>query len=71
MDAEIDAEADEYHREGDRDQVELAHNALKKWQTVFIKASSQGSSVGCYQVNDASVLVQHLQQAFSYSPYDD
>lgn len=43
--------------------------ALQKWGSIFVKAASQGSSVGCYRVDDAAQIAEVLQQAFSYSPY--
>lgn len=46
-----------------------AQDALKNWGTVFVKASNQGSSVGCYQVSDAETLDKVLQEAFTLSPY--
>jgi D-alanine-D-alanine ligase len=50
-------------------QIDTARNALQQWQSVFIKASSQGSSVGCYQVDDEQSLEPCLAKAFTYSPY--
>lgn len=38
-------------------------------QDVFIKASNQGSSVGCYHVTDAKDLQPKIKEAFKYSPY--
>ncbi|WP_295801078.1 D-alanine--D-alanine ligase [uncultured Microbulbifer sp.] len=46
-----------------------AQDALKQWGSVFIKASNQGSSVGCYKVSDAEALEQALREAFALSPY--
>ena len=43
--------------------------ALEKWGSIFIKAASQGSSVGCYRVDSVDELATTLEQAFSYSPY--
>ncbi|MBL4827691.1 MAG: D-alanine--D-alanine ligase [Spongiibacteraceae bacterium] len=50
-------------------EVDRAYNALEEWGCVFIKAASQGSSVGCYQVSDKSTLAQCLEEAFTYSSY--
>lgn len=36
---------------------------------VFIKAASQGSSIGCYHVTDKNELVNKLKEASQYSPY--
>ncbi|WP_028864017.1 D-alanine--D-alanine ligase [Psychromonas aquimarina] len=46
-----------------------AESALKEWGSVFIKAASQGSSVGCYRVDSLEQLSSSLQEAFTYSPY--
>jgi len=53
------------------DQVALqqAQDALKQWGSLFIKAASQGSSVGCYKVDNEAQLETSLQQAFNYSEY--
>ena len=49
--------------------VEKAQAALKDWGSVFIKASNQGSSVGCYKANTAEEVQESLKQAFHYSSY--
>lgn len=36
---------------------------------VFIKASSEGSSVGCYHVTKQEDLLPSLEKAFTYGPY--
>lgn len=46
-----------------------AQQALAEWGQVFVKASNQGSSVGCYKVSDEEALQQALADAFNYSPY--
>ncbi len=51
------------------DAITQAQQALKSWGSIFIKAASQGSSVGCYRVDHQEKLVESLQQAFTYSPY--
>ncbi|MBO2632825.1 D-alanine--D-alanine ligase [Shewanella algae] len=43
--------------------------ALNEWVSLFIKAASQGSSVGCYRVDNGDDIPSVLEQAFSYSPY--
>lgn len=37
--------------------------------SVFVKASSQGSSVGCYRVTNEQELEKSIIDAFKYSPY--
>ena len=46
-----------------------ARDALTLWGSVFVKASNQGSSVGCYKVSDEDALEKALREAFSLSPY--
>ncbi len=36
---------------------------------IFIKAASQGSSVGCYHVKESSEIENNLKEAFNYSSY--
>ncbi|MCE2572415.1 D-alanine--D-alanine ligase [Motilimonas eburnea] len=43
--------------------------AFDNWGSVFIKAASQGSSVGCYLVRDRADIGAKLTDAFSYSDY--
>lgn len=43
--------------------------ALQEWGQVFVKASNQGSSVGCYKVSSTEELERALDEAFRYSPY--
>ncbi len=44
-----------------------AFQAMRKWGSVFVKAASQGSSVGCYKVTDLSKLPDAINDAFKYS----
>jgi len=46
-----------------------ARDALREWGAVFIKASNQGSSVGCYKVSEEEELQRALDDAFRLSPY--
>ncbi|MFV8781346.1 D-alanine--D-alanine ligase [Microbulbifer sp. SA54] len=46
-----------------------ARQALQEWGTVFVKASNQGSSVGCYKVSSEEEMQAVLDEAFSLSPY--
>ncbi|NRD73809.1 D-alanine--D-alanine ligase [Shewanella sp. VB17] len=43
--------------------------AFTEWGSLFIKAASQGSSVGCYRVDSIEELSDTLKQAFNYSAY--
>ena len=49
--------------------IQQAEHALEKWGSLFIKAASQGSSVGCYKVDNKAQLSDYLKQAFGYSEY--
>ena len=51
------------------DEIGKVHDALQQWGAVFVKASNQGSSVGCYKVSEAEALEDVLQEAFALSPY--
>lgn len=51
------------------DAVMQTEQALEKWGSIFIKAASQGSSVGCYRVDSIDQLAKSLQEAFTFSPY--
>lgn len=44
-----------------------AHQAMRRWGSVFVKAASQGSSVGCYKVTDLADLSAAIHKAFGYS----
>jgi D-alanine-D-alanine ligase len=44
-----------------------AEEFFDKHQNVFIKAASQGSSVGCYKVDKKSDLAEKINEAFKYS----
>lgn len=46
-----------------------AEMALKEWGALFVKASNQGSSVGCYKVTTPEELHSALARAFELSPY--
>ncbi|MBQ8707050.1 MAG: D-alanine--D-alanine ligase [Succinivibrionaceae bacterium] len=46
-----------------------AFQAMRKWGSVFVKAASQGSSVGCYQVTDLGKLSETISKAFEYSQH--
>ncbi len=46
-----------------------AHDLFDKYGRVFVKASSQGSSVGCFQVFKKNELDGALESAFKYSNY--
>jgi D-alanine-D-alanine ligase len=47
----------------------IARDFFNIHKKVFVKASSQGSSVGCYQVTEIDSLNEALENAFKFSPY--
>lgn len=49
------------------DNLKKAHDFFSKFGAVFVKASSQGSSVGCYMVQQEHLLDDYISKAFSYS----
>lgn len=53
----------------DDDAIAQTKAALEKWGSIFIKAASQGSSVGCYRVDENAQIEQTLSDAFRYAPY--
>lgn len=53
-----------------RDDLTKAHQFFKNHGSdVFVKASNQGSSVGCYHVTDENDLDQKINEALKFSPY--
>ncbi len=38
-------------------------------QDIYLKATNQGSSVGCYHITDKGQISDNLKEAFTYSPY--
>ncbi|HAS6999176.1 D-alanine--D-alanine ligase [Vibrio parahaemolyticus] len=44
-----------------------AEQAFEKWGKVFVKAARQGSSVGCYSVNEKQAIAKAVNDAFGYS----
>ncbi len=50
-------------------EIAKAETVFNEWGSIFVKAASQGSSVGCYRVDDASKIKSTLEDAFKYSPY--
>ncbi len=47
--------------------IEKVEKAFDLWGEIFVKAASQGSSVGCYKVTDKKEIADTLASAFSYS----
>lgn len=56
--------------ESDDDSISLAKTFFdKNGSDLFVKAASQGSSVGCYHVTEAKNLERDIKEAFKFSPY--
>lgn len=51
------------------DEAQKAHILFDKYKKVFVKAASQGSSVGCYPVTNKVELDTALKNAFLFSEY--
>jgi len=50
-------------------EMDKARQLLQQYGKVFVKASSQGSSVGCYKATSESELIHAVSDAFKYSPW--
>lgn len=50
-------------------EIEKAQHFFKEHQDIFIKAASQGSSIGCYHCVKENDLGPYLEQAARFSPY--
>ncbi|ABE55634.1 D-alanine--D-alanine ligase [Shewanella denitrificans OS217] len=53
----------------DQEAIAQTQAAFDTWGSVFIKAASQGSSVGCYKVDVRDNIAKVLEEAFGYAPY--
>ena len=53
----------------DMEDKKRAYDLFDRYGKIFVKAASQGSSVGCYQVFTKAELDQALINAFQYSSY--
>lgn len=53
--------------EASTNSLQQAKQALTNWGRVFVKAASQGSSVGCYVASTEAELIQAIDDAFGYS----
>ncbi|MCY4523196.1 MAG: D-alanine--D-alanine ligase [Halobacteriovoraceae bacterium] len=52
-----------------KEELNLADKALEQWGEVYIKASSQGSSIGCSPARNKTELYDRITDAFTHSPY--
>jgi D-alanine-D-alanine ligase len=53
----------------EQSELERAREFFNIHRDVFVKAASQGSSIGCYHITEASKLDDAVIDAFKYSPY--
>lgn len=51
------------------EELKKANDFFNKNPDVFVKAASQGSSVGCYHCDDSAKLHETIKKAFEYSEY--
>lgn len=58
-----------YLTEPSQEQIEKASEFFRVNKDVYIKAASQGSSVGCFHCADEKDFVPTLKKAFDYSSY--
>ena len=50
-------------------ELALAKSFFDKYNCVYVKATNQGSSVGCYRCETETELKNSITEAFKYSPY--
>ncbi len=50
-------------------ELKKAKQFFNEYKKVFVKASNQGSSVGCFQVNSENDLIQSIHEAFKFSDF--
>ncbi len=50
-------------------EMDKAESFFKKHKIIYIKATNQGSSVGCYRVDNIDDLKQSMAEAFKFSPF--
>lgn len=53
--------------ENNEEEKQKSLSIMDNWKSVFVKAASQGSSVGCYKVTKKEDLILSIDKAFSYS----
>lgn len=53
----------------DQTNLDNAVEFLKTHESVYVKATNQGSSVGCYRVTTKEDLIKSIQLAFTFSPF--
>ena len=51
------------------DSIQVANNFFEQHHNIFIKASNQGSSVGCFPVNKLEDVASKLTKSFEYSDF--
>ena len=51
------------------DDQTIAEELFDKWDSLFIKASSQGSSIGCYLIKEKNKLTTAIHEALKLSPF--
>lgn len=52
-----------------RANLDKAFDFFDQYKDVFIKAASQGSSIGCYHITDKAKLQEKLKEAFDFGAY--
>ena len=53
--------------ENSLESIDRAEKAFEHWGSIFVKAASQGSSVGCYSVTKKRYVAAAIDAAFQYS----
>ena len=53
----------------EHEKIDRAQSFFNEHGCVFIKATNQGSSVGCYRVDNKNDLEKYIKKAFEFSPF--
>lgn len=53
----------------DINEISKAKSFIKKHRNVYVKATNQGSSVGCFKVDNEAELEESIHKAFLHSPF--
>lgn len=56
-------------QDNSRSEISKAKSFLEKYEAVYIKATNQGSSVGCYRCDSPESIEDLIKNAFEHSPF--
>ena len=52
-----------------KNDMNIIDTALEQWEEIYVKASTQGSSIGCSIAKNKKELQKSIEDSFRYSPY--